>query len=129
MLYMRTLYYYYHLFYKNIFKDNDSYFTAGLAVTASESLLLISIVDISSAYFFCWSLNKYYMAGITLIILAVNVLLFFNSEKTKNIEKSKPKFFKSHNLSIAITWIFFLITTSSMFWLGYVVQDIISNCH
>ena len=124
----KTFYYYYHLFYKNIFKDNDSYFTAKLALTASESLLVISILDISSAYFFCWSLNKYYMACITLIILAINVLYFFNSKETGNIEKSKPTFFKSHKLSIAIVWLFFLITTSSMFWLGYVVQDIISNC-
>ena len=125
---MRTFYYYYHLFYKNIFKDNDSYFTAKLALTASESLLVISVLDISSAYFFCWSLNKYYMAGITLIILAANTLIFFNSEGTKNVEKSKPTFFKSHRLSVALTWLFFLITTSSMFWLGDVVQEIISKC-
>ena len=125
---MRTLYYYYHLFYKTIFKDDDSYFTARLALTASESLLVISILDISSAYFFCWSLNKYYMAGITLIILAINMLILFNSEGTKNVEKSKPTFFKNHKLSVALTWLFFLITTSSMFWLGDVVQVIISKC-
>ena len=125
---MRTLYYYYHLFYKTIFKDDDSYFTATLALTASESLLVISILNISSAYFFCWSLNKYYMAGITLIILAINMLILFNSEGTKNVEKSKPTFFKSHKLSVALTWLFFLITTSSMFWVGDVVQDIISKC-
>ncbi len=126
---IKTFYYYYHLFYKNIFKDNDSYFTARLAVTASESLFLISVLDISSAYFFCQPLNKYSMAGITLFLLIINTLLFFNSERTKNIEKNKPQFFNSHNLSIAITLIFFLITTSSMFWLGYLVQNIIDNCH
>ena len=125
---MRTLYYYYHLFYKNIFKDDDSYFTARLALSASEFFFVISILDISSAYFFCWSFNKYYMAGITLIILAANTFIFFNAEETKKIEKSKPTFFKSHNLSIAITWLFVLIATSSMFWLGYVVQAILSNC-
>ncbi len=125
---MKTFYYYYHLFYKNIFMDNDPYFTARLSITASESLLLISIIDISSAYFFCWSLNKYYMAGITLIMLLINTLFLLNSEKTKKIEKSKPKLFKSHNLTIVITWIFFIITASSMFWLGYVVQDILITC-
>jgi hypothetical membrane protein len=126
---IKTFYYYYHLFYKTIFKDNDSYFTARLAITASESLLLISVFDISSAYFLCQPMNKYIMAAITLILLSINTLFFFDSEKTKNIEKNKPKFFNSHNLSIAITLIFFLITTSSMFWLGYVVQNIIDNCH
>lgn len=126
---MRTFYYYYHLFYKNIFKDDDSYFTAKLALTASESFLVIAIVDISAAYFFCWSLNRYYMAGISIIILANNFLVVFNSDATKNVEKSKPTFFKSYKLSIAITWLFFLITTSSMFWLGDVVQNILSGCH
>ncbi len=126
---IKTFYYYYHLFYQNIFKDNDSYFTAILSITASESLLVISIIDISAAHFFCWSLNKYYMAGITVAILVNNTLLSLNSTKTCEIEKSKPKFFDSHKLSIVLTWIFFLITTSSMFWLGSVIQDIISNCH
>ncbi len=68
------------------------------------------------------------MAGIALIILAANTLFFLNSDETKKIEKSKPAFFKSHNLSVALTWLFFLITTSSMFWLGDVVQGIMSNC-
>jgi hypothetical protein len=123
-------YYYYHLFYKNIFKDNDSYFTASLSITASESLLLISIIDITTANLFCWSLNRYYMGGITLIMLAANMLFFLNAEHTKIIEKNKPQFLKSHKLTIAITWIFFLITTSSMFWLGDFVKTIIINkCH
>ena len=126
--YMKTLYYYYHLFYKNIFKDNESYFTARLALSASEFFFVLSIIDISSAYFFCWSLNEYYMYGIAIIIYASNTFIFFNAEETKKIEKSKPTFFKSHKLSIAITWLFLLIATSSMFWLEYVVQDIMSNC-
>lgn len=125
---VNTLFYYYNLFYRNVFKDSDSYFTARLALTASESLLIISVLDISSSYFFCYSLNKFYMAGITLIILALNLLFFLNSKVTKRIEKSKPKFFKSHRFSILITLLFFLATTSSMFWLGNVVEDIIGKC-
>ena len=125
---LKTFYYYYHLFYKNIFKDNDSYFTAKLALTASESLLVISVIDISCAYFFCWSLNRYYIIAITLIILAINAFFFFSTNETKNIEETKPKLLKSHSLSIIITWLFFLITTSSMFWLGYVMQDLLNNC-
>ncbi len=125
---LKTFYYYYHLFYKNIFKDNDSYFTAKLAFTASESLFAISVIDISCAYFFCWSLNRYYMVAITVVILAYNAFFFFSTNGKKNIEENEPKLFKSHILSITITWLFFLITTSSMFWLGYVVQDLLSKC-
>src|ERR1700744_6358757 len=115
---IKTLYYYYYLFYKKSSLDGDPQFTAKLALTASESLLVISILDISSSYFFCWSLNKYHMAAITIIMLILNLFVFLKTSVTKDIEKYKPPLFKSHNLSIAITWLFFLITTSSMFWLG-----------
>lgn len=128
MFILKVFYYYCHLFYQNIFGDSDSYFTAKMALTASESLLIISILDISSAYFFCYSLNKYFMAAITLIILVVNSLFIFNSKNTVDIEKSQPKFFNSHQLSITLSWVFFLLTTSSMFWLGNLVQNIMSNC-
>ncbi|MBS1745605.1 MAG: hypothetical protein JST21_05505 [Bacteroidetes bacterium] len=128
MVILKVFYYYYHLFYQNIFGDSDSYFTAKLALTASESLLVISLLDIGSAYFFCYSLNKYYMAAITLILLAINSIFIFNSKNTVDIEKSKPKFFNNHNLTIILSWLFFLVTTSSMFWLGDVVQIIIDNC-
>ena len=128
MFILKVFYYYYHLFYQNIFGDSDSYFTAKLALTASESLLIISLLDVSCAYFLCYSLNKYYMAAITLIILAINSFFIFNSKNTVDIEKSKPKFFNSHKLTIILSWLFFLITTSSMFWLSSFVQNIICNC-
>ena len=128
MFVFKVFYYYYHLFYQNIFGDSDSYFTAKLAITASESLFIISLLDISSAYIFCYSLNKYYMAAITIIILVINSVFIFNSRNTASIEKAKPNFFNNHKLTITISWLFFLITTSSMFWLGNLVQDIISNC-
>lgn len=125
---MRTLYYYYQLFYKNILKDNDPYFTARLALSASESFLVISLLAISSSYFFCWLLSKYFMISIIIIVLAINFLIVCNSEATKHVEKCKPTFFKSHKLSVALTWLFFLVTTSSLFWLGDVVQDVMRNC-
>ena len=68
------------------------------------------------------------MAAITLIILIINSFWIFNKRNTIDIEKSKPKFLNNHNLTIIICWLFFLITTSSMFWLGDVVENIINNC-
>ncbi len=91
---LKTFYYYYHLFYKNIFKDNDSYFTAKLALTASESLFVVSVIDISCAYFFCWSLNRYYMAAITVIILAYNASFFLAQMKRKILKKINLSFLK-----------------------------------
>jgi len=128
MFILQVFYNYYHLFYQNIFGDSDSYFTAKLALTASESFLVISLLDISSAYFFCFSLNKYFMAAITILLFAINSIFIFNFKNINDIQKSKPKFFNNHMLTIILTWLFFLITTSSMFWLGTFVQNIIVNC-
>ncbi len=72
---LKILFCYYHLFYQNIFKDNDSYFTAKLAFTDSESFLVITLLDITSTYFFCYSVNKYWMAGITLLLLLINFII------------------------------------------------------
>jgi hypothetical protein len=93
MFILKVFYYYYHLFYQNIFGDSDSYYTAKLALTAFESLFIITLLDISSAYIFCHSLNKYDMAIITLILLLINSFFIFNSKNTISIERAKPKFF------------------------------------
>jgi len=126
---INVFYFYYYLFYKNIFKDDEPYFTARLALTASEALLLISVIDIASAYFFCVPLSKYYMIAITLVLLAMNTFIFFNRAKAARVIKSSPKLFNNNKVSIILTWVFFLTSLSIMFWLGDVVRMIIENCN
>jgi hypothetical protein len=124
---MKTLYYYYYLFYKKLFVEADPGFTAILVLSFSESLFIIMVLNFISAYFFCWTLTAIYMSFITLIIVLVNNIFFFNAKKIKEIIKTKPKFFGSHNISILITWLFFLVTNSSLFWMDY-FKVIAENC-
>ena len=124
----RTFYYYYYLLYKKSSLDGEPQLTARLTLSASEIFLLISLVRISSAFFFCYDVSKYYMFAIALIVLLLNTFVFLPPKKVEWIIQSKPKFFNSHILSIILTWLFFLITTSSLFWLENVVEVILGNC-
>ena len=124
----KTFFYYYYLFYKNIFKESDPILAARLALTASERLFFISLVRIVSSFFFFYDLSKYYMLAIALILLLLNTFIFLPTKRVEDIVQSKPFFFQNRTLSIILTWLFFLITLSSMYWLGDAVQNIISNC-
>ena len=123
---MNVLYYYYYLFYKKSSLDGEPEFTAKLALTASEALFLIAIIDIGVAYFWGVLLNKAWMIAITLLVLFLNLFFLLPKQKVINIIKNKPKFFESHRLSIIFCWLFFLLTTSTLFWGGYVANYIIS---
>ena len=126
---MKVLYFYYYLFYKKILNDSDPKMTAIFAFSFSESLLINGVLNIFLAYCFCWALTKYYMLSILLILLLSNFFIFFTSKKTAELVKSKPKFLDNHKFSIAVTWLFFLITISTLFWTGDYVNSIIAKCH
>jgi hypothetical protein len=108
--------------------DGDPVFTAKLALTASESLFFIAVLDISVAYFLGILLSKLWMIIITLVILVLNMFVFLSKNKVQEIIQAKPKFFQRDTLSVILTWIFFLTTTSTLFWVGDVVNYIIDNC-
>lgn len=122
------LYYYYYTFYMKIYKDSDPTFTAKLSITASESFFIIALYNISWAYFFCRKVGKVEMIGVIVIVLLLNNIILLKSERIESILKKKPKFLNSEGRSILLTWIFFLSTTSVVFWLGNVLENIIDNC-
>lgn len=94
---------------------------ATLVLGFSFSLLLIALVDITIAYLFELKLGHYTMLGINLFMIAVFYLFLHRTGKAKMIVKEKPQFFNSQALSILITFLFFAITTSFLFWgSGYV---------
>lgn len=120
-----TLYFYYYLFYKKILRDNEPHMLATLVLGFSFSLLLIGIIDITVASLFKLKLGHYTMLGINLLMITVFYLTFHRTGKAKEIVKEKPKFFNSHTLSILITFLFFAITTSFLFWGSGYVKNIL----
>jgi hypothetical protein len=126
---MSFLFYYYYLFYNNILNDDDPRITTVLAFSFSESLVINGVLDIAFANWFCWTMTRYYMIGILVVIILSNFFYFFTSAKTKTILKSKPKINNSHGISVLVAWLFFILTTSILFWVGNCVNAIISQCH
>ena len=118
---IKVLYYYYYLFYENILKDNQPHLLATLALSFSFSLVINGIVDISMAHFFQVSLSKYIMILILLLIITIFYFSFHNTGKANEIVKEKPMFFNNHSLSKFLVILFFVITSSFLFWeSGYV---------
>ena len=126
---MKVIYYYHYLFYKNFIRDSDPKSLATFVVAFSESALINCILSTILAYYFCFKLSKYYMISIFFITLFLNYIYFLNSKKIEEIVKTKPKLYGSHILSLLLSWLFFFISSASLFWMGLYLNDIIANCH
>lgn len=104
---MKVLYCYYHLFYKNIWKDSNPHLATVLSLSFIISLIINGIIDLILAYIFSFYLNKYIKLGILLAIILV-IHYFFNEEKGKRILKEKPVIY-NHKTSITISIVFLFI--------------------
>jgi len=122
-----TLYYYYYLFYKKILKDNEPHMLATLVIGFSFSLLVIAITNITLAHLLKIALGHYAMLAINLLMIAVFYLTLHRTGKAKEIVKNKPMFFNNHVLSIWITFLFFALTSSYLFWGSICVGNILGT--
>jgi hypothetical protein len=122
---IKTLYYYYYLFYKKMLKDTEPHMLATLVLAFSFSLFLIGIINVTMAYFIKTTLDHFVMIGINLLMILILYLTLHKTEKA--IVKEKPMFFNSHMLSILITFLFFLTTSSYLFWGSIYVKNILGK--
>ncbi|MDN3675581.1 hypothetical protein QWY99_21345 [Flavobacterium branchiarum] len=113
---MKTIYYYYYLFYIKISKDDEPYATTVFALSMSEGFVINFILNIISIHQYCYLIDKWIMIIVQLVVLIINYLFFNKSGKAIEITKEKPMFFFNHKLSVITTLLFFIITLSFMFW-------------
>lgn len=101
--------------------DNQPHATVIFTLSFSTSLLVNGIINIGLAHLINLALNKYIMLGIFIIIIFINYIVFYRAGRAKKIVKEKPMFFNNHKLSIVLTLLYFLFTSSFLFWVaGYV---------
>lgn len=124
---MKVLYYYYYLFYSKVLKDNEPHLLTTLALSASEGFLINGILQISLARFFSISLDKWPMIGVLVLLIFANYLYYHSTGKSKEIVKTKPMFYSSHKLSIVLTFLFFTITLSFLFWEPIYVKQLLQE--
>lgn len=125
---MDVLYYYYYLFYTRVLPDDEPHATVIFTLSFSESLLVNGILDILSAHLFCLKMDMWLMIGILLLLIAINYLTYSRTKKSRVIVEQKPRFFSNHKASIVITLLWFIITTSFMFWKPIYVKYILDQC-
>jgi hypothetical protein len=126
---MNVLYYYYYLFITRGGKEDEPHATVIFTLSFSESLLIIYMTKLAGAHLLCkFVLEKGSMITIFGLVLLTNYLIYHRTGKNKQIVESKPKFFNSHNASVAITVSFILFTTSFLFWMADYVMYVLDRC-
>ncbi len=124
---IKVLYYHYYLFYKKILKDNEPHMLATLVLAFSLSLFLMAIIEVILANLFKLTLGRYEMLGINLLLIGVLYLTLHRTGKAKEIVNEKPMLFKSPLLSKLITFLFFALTSSYLFWGSIYVGNILGT--
>ncbi|MPM51405.1 hypothetical protein SDC9_98153 [bioreactor metagenome] len=120
---IKVLYYYYYLFYKNIWKDKDPHLTTILSLSFIISLIINGIIDIILASIFSIYLNKYVRLGILIVIIFL-MYYFFRKEKRKDILKNKPMIY-SKKISKIISIVFLFIGLFFLFFNADIVRSIL----
>ena len=128
MKFMNLLYYNYFLFYKKTIKDPEPHFATIIALSFSEGLLINGMADIIALKWFCYEIKVWMQFTVILLIIFCNFLLYHISGRAKEIIKEHPTIFNNKAISIFITWLFFLITVSWLFWGPIYGKYIFSQC-
>jgi hypothetical protein len=124
-----VFYYYYYLFYSRILKDDEPHLLTTLALSASESFLIIYLIDTLGVYFFCkFLMTKLGMIGVAVTIPFINYLYYHRTERAIEIIRKEPKLFNNHEFSKYLTVIFFIVTVSFLFWMADYLLYVIDKC-
>lgn len=123
-----VLYYYYFVFYKKIIRDNDPHFGTVTALGCSQALLLNGTMDIIALNYFCFKIMVAVQFLIAVIIIGINYLVFHKTGRAHTIIKSKPALLNNKVLSLVVSVLFFLITTSWLFWGSFYGKYLLERC-
>lgn len=120
---IEVLYYYYYLFYKNIWKDNDPHLTTILSLSFLISLIVNGIVDITVALIFSVFWDVYLRIGILLVIIIL-MHYYFRKERVKDILKRKPIIY-NQSVSKIMSIVFLLVGLFFHFFNPFIVKHIL----
>ena len=122
-----VLYYYYYLFYTKVVSDSQPHSTTIFTLSFSLSIVINGLLSLIAAYLSKYNTSNYVMVSVFIIIIIVNYLVFYRTGKGKKLVKERPKLFNNHKLSMLFTIIFFLITTSFLFWGPILIKNMLAK--
>ncbi len=128
---LEVLYYYYYVYSIKILKDTEPHATTSFMLSLSETFFVTGIINFVASKYFCYSIltSKWNFISIFLVILLINYLHFQNSGRSRIIAKEKPVLFSSDKYSRVFVFLFWLITTSWMFWVVPLTNHILKQCN
>ncbi len=100
---------------------------ATLVLGFSFSLFVVAIINTTMAHLFKKALGHYAMLAVNVVMIIVFYLTLHRTGKAKEIVKRRPMFFDNHVLSILITFLFFALTSSYLFWGSIYVGKILGT--
>lgn len=126
---MDVFYYYYYLFYTRVLPDDEPHATTIFTLSVSEALFVSYFLDFIWVNLFCkLLLTKWYMIGIFIAVIIFNSILYGKTGKGKRVVTEQPKLFNNEKVSLVITCLFFLVSTSFLFWMADYLLIVIERC-
>ena len=125
---MKVLYYHYYLFYTKVLPDDEPFATTLFTLSSSISFAIDFLIRYVLANKYCQSFGTWPSVLLFTLILAINYLIFNKDHKAREIVRSSPKYLGSNLLSVSVTVLFFLITTSFLFWGPIYLKDVLDKC-
>ena len=125
---MNVLYYYIYLFNVKFlpytFSDSNTVWMLG----SLFALIVNSSLNMGLAYFFGYTLGRFQILSITILLVIFFHFKYDRSGRGKRIvKKEKPKFFGSKTASIILTILFFLISMFFLFFSADIVREILEK--
>ena len=123
---MNVLYYYIYLFNVKFlpytFSDSNTVWMLG----SLFALIVNSSLNIGLAYFFGYTLGRFQILSIIILLVIFFHFKYDRSGRGKRIvKKEKPKFLGSNTASIILTILFFLISMFFLFFKADIVREIL----
>jgi hypothetical protein len=123
---LKILYYYYYSFYRKV--DDEPHAMTVFALSCSQSFLVNFIIQMISVHYFCYFVSTWPMVGVGMLFIIVNYFLFSKSGFSRKIVKSRPPVLFSETVTKGFVIVFFVVTTSFLFWGPILVKSMLERC-
>jgi hypothetical protein len=123
---LKILYYYYFTFYKKV--DDEPHAMTVFALSFSQALLVIFVVQIFFGYFYCYFFGTWPMIIIMAILIVCNYFIFIRTGMSKKLVKSPPPFIINQTFTKGFVILFFFITFSFLFLTAILTKSMLQNC-
>ena len=123
---LKILYYYYFSYYLKV--DSSPHTATLISLSFSQSLLINFIVQMISAYYFCYFLSTWQMFGIGIAFIFFNYFLFIRTGLAKRLVKSPPPLIINQAFTKGFVILFFVITFSFLFLIGIFTKSMFKDC-